>query len=102
MKKDFAHVSLSLEGYRRLSQLCVDDAFPRTYAEWTELVRAGENMAREAGLHLAPLEVDHQAFLSWCRVTGVLPCLPALRAFIIVERDAIHSELRLLAGTKGD
>jgi hypothetical protein len=64
------------------------------------LVQEGEVQAKAVGLSPEPLEVNVEFFLSWCQLTGVHPCLPALRAFVIVERDGIHTGLKALGSTR--
>ena len=94
MKKDFAGVSLGRPEFERLSLLCLGDpAFPRRYEDWQHLVSEGESMAQSSGIQQDPVHVNVDFFQNWCAMTGVAPCLQALRALLIVERAGIHQGL---------
>lgn len=94
MKKDFAGAQVSRADFERLSVLCLGDpAFPRRYEDWQHLVSEGETLLNAAGLPMEPVHVNVDFFQKWCDMTGVAPCLQALRAMLIVERAGIHQGL---------
>lgn len=94
MNKDFAHVHISEGDYEKLQQACrIPGSFPESYTGWCSLVSQGEESAAAAGLSIAPVTVNVDFFLSWCRATAVHPCLPALRAFVIIEREGVRTGL---------
>ena len=98
MKKDFAGALLLPSEFTRLRELCAaDPLFPDRFEGWCSLVREGEMLAREAGIPIEPTPVNVDFFEKWCRLTSICPCLHALRAMLIVEREGAHQGLRSLA-----
>lgn len=95
MKKDFAGVALTRADFERLAVLCLGDpAFPRRYEDWQRLVAEGEQLLRAAGQVDEPVTVNIDFFAGWCRLTGVHPCLQALRAMLIIERTGAQQGLQ--------
>ena len=50
----------------------------------------GDALAEEANLSHPRIDVDVEEFIRWCAMVAVRPCLPAMRAFLIVKRHALH------------
>jgi hypothetical protein len=86
--KDLAHVVLDHEGFKTLSSVCESDRhFPRSYADWQELVERANGEAVQAGLDpLEPVALDPSEFVEWCSAVQVVPCLDCLRAFAVTRR----------------
>lgn len=100
MKKDFAGAVLTATEFSGLAAMCAaDPSFPKSFEAWAALVREGEAMARAADLPVEQIAVNVEFFSKWCRVTGVSPCLQALRAMLIVEREGAHQGLKAFKKT---
>ena len=87
MKRDFAGAHVPRVDFERLRPSCqFDSSFPETYEAWSQLVAEGEALAEQTGSARDPIVVDVDEFERWCATAAVRPCLPAMRAFLIVKR----------------
>jgi hypothetical protein len=87
MERDLAGAALSAQEFQRLAKACHRDTkFPKTYAEWQSLVATGtkELLAQGQSVEVVPLTVDD--FLPWCQRMQIIPCLDALRAYMILRQ----------------
>jgi hypothetical protein len=92
--KDLAGALVSPADYHQLVSLCTfGRPLPPTYDQWTELLEHAAMEAQSLNLPASPIAVDVQEFEQWCSKVGILPCLEALRAFLIVKRYADHAAL---------
>lgn len=73
--------------FGELARLCqLDPTFPKTEAEWSQLVAAADSTATAEGYATTAVTVVLPDFQQWCSVVGIVPCLDALRAYLIVKR----------------
>ncbi len=95
MKRDFAGAHVPREDYERLRSACAfDAAFPDTYEGWLQLVAEGDALAEATGHPRDRVDVDVDELKRWCASSGVRPCLPAMRAFLIVKRHGVEGALQ--------
>jgi hypothetical protein len=86
--KDLAGVAVRREDYERLRQLCAHGTtLPSTFDSWSQLIAQADAEATALGLPTSPVDVDVWKFEQWARLVGILPCLEALRAFVILQRQ---------------
>jgi hypothetical protein len=102
MHRDYAGASLPQQDYERLRSACrFDHAFPQTYEDWLALVADGNDLAARTGYPVDRVDVDVDEFERWCAGTAVRPCLPALRAFLIVKRYGLPREVQSRSSPSG-
>lgn len=88
MKKDLAGIRLTPGGFAELARLCRNDPkFPTGYLAWQELLDLAYVEAVAAARPTTPVELDPMEFSDWCALVGIVPCLEALRAFVIIKRN---------------
>jgi hypothetical protein len=93
MERDLAGTVISQQAFDRLAHACRRDRkFPKSFENWQKLVETGtaEVLAHGEHVEALPLEVDD--FVTWCQTVQVIPCLDALRAFMILLRSKHSSD----------
>jgi hypothetical protein len=87
MERDLAGAALTSQDFQRLARASRDDSkFPKTYEAWQSLVGTGTAAVLSEGLQVQVIGVVVDDFLAWCVRVQVVPCLDALRAYMILLR----------------
>ena len=88
--RDLSDVSLTLSDFAAMAELCKQDRdFPRNIAGWNELLAQATTDARSRNLYPSPLLLKVDEFAAWCDRLKIVPCLDALRAFVIIKRREV-------------
>ncbi len=88
--RDLSDVSLKPRDFAALAEPCKRGRdFPRNIAGWNELLTQATKDARGRNLYPSPLLLDVRAFAAWCDRLKIVPCLDALRAFVIIKRREV-------------
>lgn len=91
MERDLAGAALSAQDFERIAAACRHDGkFPSTYEAWRSLVAAGTAHLHAQGQHVRVVSLVVDEFLAWCTRVQVVPCLDALRAYMILLRRTEH------------
>jgi len=91
MERDFAGAKLSSRDFVRLGRHCQHDTkFPHTFGDWEVLVATGTRKAVLQGDPVHDIAIDVDDFVAWSRRVGVVTCLDALRAYLILIRRSQH------------
>lgn len=103
MERDLAGAALGAEDFQRLGTACRhDDKFPKTYEAWRSLVTTGSAYVLAEGQHVQPISLVVDDFLAWCARVQVVPCLDALRAYMILLRRTAHDRNGIAAERTSD
>lgn len=85
--RDLSDVELLPSDFPALRELCRQDRdFPPDFKGWHQLLMAAEHEARSRSLYPTPLLLNVADFEHWCTRLKVMPCLDALRAYVIIRR----------------
>ena len=88
--RDLSDVSLKPSEFNLLAELCRQDRdFPAKFAEWQRLIAQASSDAHHRALYPDPLLLDVREFAEWCTRLKIMPCLDALRAFVIIKRREV-------------
>ena len=88
--RDLSDVTLKPSEFDALAKLChADRDFPADFEVWLDLIEQAGVAARERRLYPAPFLLDVAEFGAWCTRLMIVPCLDALRAFVIVKRREV-------------
>ena len=85
--RDLSDVSVKPSDFRALADLCHQDRdFPADFAGWQALMALATSDSHLRKLYPEPLLLDVREFAEWCVRLNIVPCLDALRAFVIIKR----------------
>ena len=88
--RDLSDVSLKPSDFDALAQLCRQDRdFPTDFAGWHRLIAQAKAEAEQRKLYPEPLMLDVRDFESWCTRLNIVPCIDAMRAFVIIKRREV-------------
>ena len=88
--RDLSDVTLRVGDFVALAELCrADRDFPFDFLGWQTLISRADADAKKRKLHPEPLLLDVAEFAAWCTRLKIVPCLDALRAFVIVKRREV-------------
>ena len=90
---DFAGLVLSPAQYTLLAEYCRGDPDFPTWEDWHAAVTLADASATAFSPPLASVVIDAAHFRRWCTRVGIIPCLDALRAYVIVQRAPRGSNL---------
>lgn len=84
---DLAGVELDPNAFAELARVCqCDPGFPSTRTDWAALVDRDTQRALAEGRNPARVQLKPERFHIWCRSIELMPCLDALRAYVIIHR----------------
>lgn len=84
---DLGDTSILPSDFDTLKRACrCDLSFPATLDQWAVLLAQATRQAHDKQIYRAPLLVNVEDFLRWCERLNVMPCLDALRAYVIIQR----------------
>ena len=88
--RDLSDLSLKPSDFPALAALCSQDRdFPADFAGWQVLMAQATSDSHLRKLYPDPLLLDVREFRDWCDRLKILPCLDALRAFVIIKRREV-------------
>lgn len=88
--RDLSDIDVLPSDFPALHQLCAKDRdFPPDLVAWRQLLVSAEHDARSRALYPEPLLLDVAHFAAWCERLNVMPCLDALRAYVIIRRREV-------------
>jgi hypothetical protein len=88
--RDLSSVSVPPNDFKAFAELCRKDRdFPDDLAAWDALIASATADALERKLDTEPLLLDVADFEAWCTRLKIIPCLDALRAYVIVKRREV-------------
>lgn len=88
--RDLSDLTLKPSDFEPLAELCrLDRDFPRDLAGWAALMTMAANDAHARKFYPEPLLLDVGEFSAWCDRLKIMPCLDALRAFVIIKRREV-------------
>jgi hypothetical protein len=87
LMRDLSDVSLKPSDFDALAELCRQDRdFPTDFGGWQGLIAQATNDSHQRKLYPDPLLLDVREFADWCTRLKIVPCIDALRAFVIIKR----------------
>ena len=88
--RDLSDVTLKPSEFDALAKLCkADRDFPVDFDGWNDLIAEAGVSARQRQLYPTPFLLEVREFEAWCMRLQIVPCLDALRAFVIVKRREV-------------
>lgn len=88
--RDLSDVSLKPSDFHALAELCHEDRdFPADFAGWQVLTAQATSDSHLRKLYPEPLLLSVREFGDWCGRLKIVPCLDALRAFVIIKRREV-------------
>ena len=88
--RDLSDVSLKPSDFAALAALCRNDRdFPTDVAEWERLIVTASKDAHARQRYVEPLLLDVVSFGAWCERVSIVPCIDALRAYVIIKRGEV-------------